>query len=241
MHARYYNVLNLTPSASVWEIHTAYRKKVKAAHPDKKSGSDEQMKLINEAYSELLLLNSERKYSSKQKSTSLTVQCSISELFSGTIKKVDYSRKRIIDGVLLDQTVVFEVTVPAGSTDGNQIIFYNQGNQYTDLSTEHVIFIVKEVDNSDFSRSGDDVCTSATISLIDALTGETNVRVKGIDGDHHMLPLLKPTQPGSRCIIKGQGAFIGHTRHRGNLIVTVNIQLPTISSHNLQQLKSILQ
>lgn len=47
-----YQVLGLTPDASLADIKAAYRQRMMACHPDK-GGSDEEAKLVNKAYEAL--------------------------------------------------------------------------------------------------------------------------------------------------------------------------------------------
>ncbi len=52
--AEAYRTLGLDPGASPQEIKRAYRTKVKEAHPDTKSGSEEAFKRVNRAYETLV-------------------------------------------------------------------------------------------------------------------------------------------------------------------------------------------
>jgi DnaJ-domain-containing protein 1 len=49
-----YEILGLSPSASVLEIKTAYRKRVKECHPDLFAGMDQQAKVLAERWTKAL-------------------------------------------------------------------------------------------------------------------------------------------------------------------------------------------
>ena|GEM_PF-747847 len=62
----YYQILQISPTATNAEIKTAYRKLAKLFHPDKNPGAEEKFKLIKEAYETLINTARRNKYDLKR-------------------------------------------------------------------------------------------------------------------------------------------------------------------------------
>lgn len=72
--------------------------------------------------------------------------------------------------------------------------------------------------------------TTVTLSLVQALEGGST-EVAGLDGRAISVPLGRgPVQPGSRVTLPGAGMPISKTGGRGDLRVTLKVQLPQLSA-----------
>lgn len=90
-----------------------------------------------------------------------------------------------------------------------------------------------------FGRSGDDLTVKVPVTFTEAALGG-DIDVPTLDGSHVTLRLRPGTQTGSRHRVKGRG--IETPKHTGDLIVTVEVQVPTELSDDqraaLEQLAS---
>ena len=75
-----------------------------------------------------------------------------------------------------------------------------------------------------FGRSGDNLTVSVPITVAEAALGG-EIDVPTLDGQRVTLRLKPGTQTGSRHRVHGKG--IETTKHTGDLIVTVNVHIPT--------------
>ncbi|HEM56128.1 MAG TPA: J domain-containing protein, partial [Thermodesulfobium narugense] len=136
------------------------------------------------------------------------VTISFSEYLHGTTKRVNlpYLNKDV------------ELKIPAGVKEGSKIRFRGLGQNGGDLYLK-----VKIEKDPRFSIEGDNIKTSANISLFTALLGgeipietpEGRVKVKVPAG----------SSSGTILRLKGLGA-LKHNKTRGDLLVNINVQIP---------------
>jgi DnaJ family protein B protein 4 len=67
--------------------------------------------------------------------------------------------------------------------------------------------------------------------------------VEALDGHSITVPLGSgPVQPGSKLLVKGEGMPVSKTAgQKGDLIVTVKVQLPQLTEQQKAALKDVLQ
>jgi molecular chaperone DnaJ len=75
-----------------------------------------------------------------------------------------------------------------------------------------------------FGRSGDNLTVSVPITVAEAALGG-EIDVPTLDGSRVTVRLKPGTQTGSRHRVRGKG--IETSKHTGDLIVTVNVHVPT--------------
>ncbi|AEE14415.1 heat shock protein DnaJ domain protein [Thermodesulfobium narugense DSM 14796] len=136
------------------------------------------------------------------------VTISLSEYLHGTTKKVNlpYLNKDV------------ELKIPAGVKEGSKIRFKGLGQNGGDLYLK-----IKIEKDPRFSIDGDNIKTTANISLFTALLGgeipidtpEGRVKVKVPAG----------SSSGTILRLKGLGA-LKHNKTRGDLLVNINVQVP---------------
>lgn len=125
------------------------------------------------------------------------------------------------------------VAVEPGMKDGQEIVFFEQGEPLIDGDTGDLKFVVKAAKDPRFERRGADLHYNATISLVDALVG-FSMQIEHLDG--HLVELGRPlaasktaggvTRPGQVQVIKGQGMPVYESRHVGDLYVTYSVAFP---------------
>ena len=98
------------------------------------------------------------------------------------------------------------------------------GQSYT-LCAGDLLVVVAVTPDPRFERDGSDLYTVHTVSFTQATLG-SEIQIEGIDGAiKYSLPA--GTQPGSRITLRGKGAPSVSGRGRGDLIVTIQVQVPT--------------
>jgi len=75
-----------------------------------------------------------------------------------------------------------------------------------------------------FGRDGDNLTVNVPVTFTEAVLG-ADIEVPTLSGENVTLRIKAGTQSGSRHRVKGRG--IETTKHHGDLIVTVNVVVPT--------------
>lgn len=88
-----------------------------------------------------------------------------------------------------------------------------------------LVFILDEKPHPRFQRHGADLHTTVHINLKTGLLGGT-VDVKGIDGQNITVPLNGVSNNGRKLRVKGVGMPDRKTNTRGDLYVTIQVQMP---------------
>jgi len=118
-----------------------------------------------------------------------------------------------------------KVRVPAGVSDGSRIRLPSKGTPGRNGGPNGDLFIICRVGKSAiFGRDGDNLTVNVPVTFAEAALG-ANIEVPTLSGDKVTLRIKAGTQSGSRHRVKGRG--IETTKHHGDLIVTVNVVVPT--------------
>ncbi|EON62359.1 hypothetical protein W97_01581 [Coniosporium apollinis CBS 100218] len=152
---------------------------------------------------------------------------SLEELYNGTIKKMKINRKTYdqLLGKTSTQDRILEVPIKKGLKAGSKIKFADVGDQGPN-TTQDLHFIVKEKDHPMFRRELDDLHTTISIPLSEALCG-WRLTVQTIDGRQVLVSAAGPTQPTYKERFPGLGMPISkRPDERGDLVISVSIQLP---------------
>src|SRR6056297_904728 len=115
--------------------------------------------------------------------------------------------------------------IPAGVKDGQTIRLKGRGGPGRNGGPAGDLLVeLKVMPHPLFGRSGDNLTVSVPVTVPEAVLGG-DIDVPTLDGERVTL-LLKPgTQTGSRHRVRGKG--IETPKHTGDLIVTVNVHVPT--------------
>ena len=119
------------------------------------------------------------------------------------------------------------VDIPKGIAHGQSIRKKGYGSAGTKGGANGDLFIQILVTHSkQFQRQGNDLYTDVAINIVQATLG-AEINIPTIDGDE--LYTIKPgTQPGTKVTLRGKGAYnVRNDKARGNLIVTLNVVIPT--------------
>lgn len=117
-----------------------------------------------------------------------------------------------------------KVRIPAGVTDGQRIRLKERGGPGRNGGPAGDLFVECRVRaHPVFGRDGDHLTIRVPVTFAEATLG-SEIEVPTLDGPRVVLRLKPGTQNVSRHRIKGRGIDTG--KHRGDLIVTVDVVVP---------------
>jgi molecular chaperone DnaJ len=115
--------------------------------------------------------------------------------------------------------------IPPGVKDGQTIRLKGRGGPGRNGGPAGDLLVeLKVMPHPLFGRSGDNLTVSVPITVAEAALGG-EIDVPTLDGPRVTLRLKPGTQTGSRHRVRGKG--IETSKHTGDLIVTVNLHIPT--------------
>jgi len=115
--------------------------------------------------------------------------------------------------------------IPAGVKDGQTIRLKGRGGPGRNGGPAGDLLVeLKVMAHELFARSGDNLTVTVPITFAEAALGG-EIDVPTLDGGRVTLRLKPGTQSGSRHRVKDKG--ISTAKHTGDLIVTVNVQVPS--------------
>ncbi len=118
-----------------------------------------------------------------------------------------------------------QVNIPAGIDDGQAIVLHGEGHAGRNGGVAGDLIVEISVRSSEqFIRDGDNLYCNIDISYVQAVLG-CDLEVPTIDGKVKY-PLPAGTQTGSRFRLRGKGMPNVHNKMRGDLYVTVQVQVP---------------
>ncbi|KAH3764021.1 heat shock protein DnaJ family protein [Pelomyxa schiedti] len=121
------------------------------------------------------------------------------------------------------------VVVEKGMKDGDTILFEDAGDEKPDTLPGDVKFIVKTLDHNKFTREGDNLRYSMTISLLESLVGFSK-EIKHLDGHKVTVKRDTVTKPGSVIEIEDEGMprkGYYSSEDKGDLMVDITVRFPT--------------
>lgn len=153
---------------------------------------------------------------------------SLEEVLSGCTKKMKITRRVIKpNGQCLKEDKILTINVKPGWKSGTKITFNQEGDQSPNALPADVIFVIKDKPHPYFKRDGSDIKFTAKISLKEALTCESVIRVPTLDGDPVTLAIKDIVKPSTTKRLFGRGLPLPkEPRKRGDLVVHFDIQFP---------------
>lgn len=118
-----------------------------------------------------------------------------------------------------------QTRIPAGVSDGQTIRLKGRGGPGRNGGPPGDLLVDVHVQpDAVFGRRGLDLTVSVPVSIAQAALGD-DVTVPTLDGDPVTVRVRSGTQPGARQRVRGRG--IQTPKQTGDLIVTVDVQVPT--------------
>lgn len=119
-----------------------------------------------------------------------------------------------------------DIEVPAGIDDGQRLRLAGRGPAAPRGGTPGDLFVaVRVAPNASFERRGDELWHRLPVSIVQAALGAT-LEVETFDGPREVV-VQSGTQPGARIRIHGLGVPSLRTGRRADLVVEVDVQVPT--------------
>uniref|UniRef100_UPI00358EFB08 dnaJ homolog subfamily B member 13-like n=1 Tax=Myxine glutinosa TaxID=7769 RepID=UPI00358EFB08 len=174
---------------------------------------------------------------------SYDLSLSLEELYFGATKKMKLLR-RVLNADGQSSTVqesILSVPIGAGWRDGTQLIYNKMGDECPDMVPADVVFVVREKPHEIFSRNGNNLHCTMTLSLLQALVG-CSLKIETLDGRKLGIAINDIVRPSYMKIILGEGMPIpGQAGEKGDLHITFNLQFPTtLSTSQKQALREVL-
>lgn len=158
------------------------------------------------------------------------VDFTLEQLFTGCTKKLKVSRT-IIDH---EDSKIFDINVKPGWKSGTKIMYPDDGNQYKNQLAQDLCFVIKEKAHDIWQRVEDDLITSETITLKQALCGFKIIK-KGIDGNPVIFESQSVISPGDEIRVPQRGMPTKDDT-RGDAILKVQILFPSKLDENQKEL-----
>ena len=118
--------------------------------------------------------------------------------------------------------------------------FAGAGDQRIGEAPQDVVFIVREKPHPIFKRDGDNLTTTVTLSLKDALCAGVTLILPTIDGKGVKFPLRGVIKPNSTRVLGGYGMPKKGGGH-GDLIVTFEVSFPNkLTEAQISGLRNLL-
>jgi curved DNA-binding protein len=134
------------------------------------------------------------------------------------------------------QTV--QVNIPRGIRSGHQMRFPGLGdNMFNTIARGDLYVHFNVTRNPQFDVENDDLIYPVQLNVLDAITG-TVIDVPTLESKVFRLTIPPGTTHGSRLRLPNQGLYTINTERRGNLLVAVNLVVPTKTS---DEAKSLIQ
>lgn len=129
------------------------------------------------------------------------------------------------DGLTRREEVI-TIQIPAGVAEGMQLTVSGKGNAGRNGGPAgDLIVLVEEEEHIDFKRDGNNILYDLEISFSDAALG-AQIDVPTLDGKAR-IKLEPGTQPGKLLRLKGKGLPSVNSYGRGDLIIYVNVYVPS--------------
>jgi len=127
------------------------------------------------------------------------------------------------------------ITVKPGSYDGQQLKIKGKGQPGANGGKSGDLFIVLKVENDPrFQRKGNDLVINKAIDLYTALLGG-KIEIPTLTGSVNM-SVPKGTQGGKTLRLKEKGMPVYNSKHYGDLLVQIQVELPKNLSKEEEEL-----
>lgn len=119
-----------------------------------------------------------------------------------------------------------KVKIPAGIDDGQTIVLRGEGESGSRGGAKGDLYILVRVKkNSIFTRNGNDVNCTIPITFTQATLG-ADIEIPMVDGSKETYKIPEATQTGTKFTMRGKGFKNVNSSSQGNLVFTVQVQVP---------------
>ena len=234
----YYVLLDVDASASAEAVKQAYRRVVRACHPDRdrSEGAEERFKRVQEAYGVLSDPHLRQAYDRKRLDPFSLMAGGVGRPGAPPGARVGRADVEAQVRLTFDQALrggttevrvpgseTVRLGVPVGVRSGLTVRVRGRGR--TTLAGERGdLYVTFRVEQSpQFRREGEDLHRVETISAIEAIVGTVRP-ITNAYGQTIKVHIPPGTQPGERLRLRGQG--VATKRRVGDLFVEVQVTVP---------------
>lgn len=133
-----------------------------------------------------------------------------------------------------------DVDIEKGMQDGHEVVFYEDGEPMIDGESGDLKFIIKTAPHDTFRREKNDLHTTVTISLLQALVGFEK-SIKHLDGRLVSIGTKGITKPKEVRRVKGEGMPLHMSLRKGDLYVKYEVLFPsTLTEEQKTKIKAAL-
>ena len=165
----------------------------------------------------------------------ITVQYEISleDAYTGLERQLDIN---LPSGI----TRSVSVKIPPGVNDKSKLKFAGLGdNSQRSVPPGDLIIVVRILNSANWHRSNDDLITTIKVSAIDAILG-CEAKFQHINKQYINVKIPAGTQPNAKIRLKGKGLISTRTGSHGNLILLVDVIIPSkLKKEQIELYKSI--
>ncbi|KAL0420102.1 UNVERIFIED_CONTAM: DnaJ protein ERDJ3B [Sesamum radiatum] len=132
------------------------------------------------------------------------------------------------------------VDIEKGMQDGQEVVFYEDGEPIVDGEAGDLKFRIRTAPHDRFRREGNDLHTTVTITLVQALVGFEKT-IKHLD--EHLVDISSKgiTKPKEVRKFTGEGMPLHFSNKKGDLYVTFEVLFPTsLTEDQKTKIKEIL-
>ena len=143
-----------------------------------------------------------------------------------------------------EEKKILDVYIDKGMESGQKVYFRGEADEEPGVSAGDVVVMLKTRKHARFERDGDNLKTTQSVPLIEALGGAV-VRVKTLDGRELLVkaPEGRVLKPGETVVVHGEGMpHHKDPQSKGDLLITIKVEMPTKSpsAKDMAQLETIL-
>ncbi|KAL9250866.1 DnaJ protein ERDJ3B-like protein [Drosera capensis] len=134
----------------------------------------------------------------------------------------------------------YTVDIEKGMQDGQEVVFYEDGEPEIDGEPGDLKFRIRTAAHDRFTREGNDLRTTVTVTLVQALVGFEKT-IKHLDD--HLVDISSKgiAKPKEVRKFKGEGMPLHYNNKKGDLYVNFEVLFPTsLTDDQKQKLKEIL-
>ncbi|GMI76029.1 hypothetical protein like AT3G62600 [Hibiscus trionum] len=132
------------------------------------------------------------------------------------------------------------VDIEKGMQDGQEVVFYEDGEPIIDGEPGDLKFLIRTAPHDRFKREGNDLHTTATITLVQALVGFEKT-IKHLDDHSVDIGYKGITKPKEVRKFKGEGMPLHSSKKKGILYVTYDVLFPTsLTEDQKSKIKELL-
>jgi len=126
---------------------------------------------------------------------------------------------------LINQQETISVSIPSGVENNMQLVKQGAGNELYDGINGDLIIVINEIPHDKFIRQGNNIIYKFYLNAYDAILG-LKTKIPTLDGFVEF-QIPAGTQHGKKLILKGKGIKDINTNVLYDMIVDINIVIPT--------------